>query len=205
MKRFILFFSAAVLGATLYAEDTKPQAAAPAESPAAPASSDVSAGSTTVPTDQSTTQPDQQPGSEQPASDQNISLIPESLPNSSKKGPSQKSEKSKVSDKKGKSGEKGKEKENFSADAVKKRIHMRQVKNQALQDEKLLAEMDVAQTAKTDDEKRAALKRYYNALCDRMLKIDPSLKEEVEARRADYLSRYDQHRVRTASEPLTEF
>jgi len=184
MKRFILFFSAALLvgRVTLCAEDAKPQGLPEQSAP-------VDSSKTAVPQDQPAT-PQQPPALEQP-----ISLIPEALPNTPKKSGSDDTA-PKTAGKKSKTTPK----EDFSADAVKKRIRLREIKTQALKDEAIQLELETANAAKTDSDKRAALKRYYNLLCDRMLKIDSSLKTEIEARRHNYLARYDQNRVRTSEE-----
>ena len=201
MKRFILFFSAALLVGrlTLCAEDSKPQELPVQSSEAAPAAS-----ATPAPQDQGAPQPSAAPDASaapQPpaALDQPISLIPETLPNTSKKSSSEDTG-TKDSSKKSKS--KNAPKENYSADAVKKRIRMREIKTLALKDDKIQAEMETAMAAKTDSAKREALKRYYNLLFDRMIKIDPSCKEEIEARRTSYLNRYDQTRLRMVEETL---
>ena len=178
---------------TLCAEDTKPQGlpeqTAPANSAAQPA-----------PQDQPAAAPDQS-AAPQPsgALDQPISLIPDAIPNTSKKSSSDDVGTGTATKEAGKKS-KTPAKVDYSADAVKKRIRLREIKTQALKDEGVQLEMETANAAKTDSDKRAALKRYYNLLCNRMIKIDPSLKTEIEARRHSYLARYDQNRVRTAEE-----
>ncbi len=181
MKR--LFISAALLMGSIpviSAEEFKPQGLPEPPVQAVPASTQVGAGSQSA------------------ALEQPISLIPESLPDPSQK-PAPDGAAFKETEKKLK-----KAKEDISADALKNRIRFREVKNQALKDDGIQAEMEAAKSAGTDAEKKAALKRFYNRLFDRMLKIDATLKEEVEARRKSYVSRYDQKRVRAAGE-ATEF
>ena len=177
MKRFILFFSAALVagGLSLSAQEAKPQGLPEPPLQAAPS-------------------PEAAPEKQPAALDQTISLIPETLPNPSKKASSEEKE----AKPKGKNSQNAKV--DFSGDALKKRIRMRQVKNQALKDDRIQAQMDAAVAAKTDPEKRASLKRFYNSLFDRMIKIDGSLKPEVEQRRHTYLARYDQNRIRSAGE-----
>jgi hypothetical protein len=69
------------------------------------------------------------------------------------------------------------------SDDLQLRIRYREAKTKALQDPKVRQEWDRAQTAKTDPEKRDALKGYYKLLCDRMVKIDSSVKPRVETLR----------------------
>ena len=69
------------------------------------------------------------------------------------------------------------------SDDLQSRIRYREAKTRALQDPKVQLEWDRAQTAKTDPEKRDALKGYYKLLCDRMVRIDSSVKPRVETLR----------------------
>jgi hypothetical protein len=79
---------------------------------------------------------------------------------------------------------------------VEQRIRFRKAKTEVLQDAKLDALRSEAYKARTDVEKRAMLKSYYTQLFDRILKIDSSLKPEVERRRKIALARLDQSRLR---------
>jgi hypothetical protein len=79
---------------------------------------------------------------------------------------------------------------------VEQRIRFRKAKTQVLQDAKLDSLRTEAYNARTDVEKRAMLKSYYTQLFDRILKIDSSLKPEVERRRKVALARVDQSRLR---------
>ena len=70
-----------------------------------------------------------------------------------------------------------------ASDDLQTRIRYREAKTRALQDPKIHQELDRANAAKTDPDKREALKSYYKMLCDRMVKIDPTVKPRVEALR----------------------
>lgn len=52
-----------------------------------------------------------------------------------------------------------------------------------------------AQSAHTDPEKRDALREYYTRLYGRMLKLDGSLKGQIELRREAALNRLEQKRI----------
>lgn len=83
-----------------------------------------------------------------------------------------------------------------SIDDVADRIKLREAKIKALKDEKIQAEWDTAQTAKTDYEKRAALRRYYTLLYTKIIKIDGSLKKLATVRMAESIKQLDQNLVR---------
>jgi hypothetical protein len=70
-----------------------------------------------------------------------------------------------------------------TADDLQARIRFRDVKTKALQDPKFQIAWDSAQAARTDPEKRVALKDYYKQLYDRMVRIDPRVKPRVEMAR----------------------
>ena len=70
-----------------------------------------------------------------------------------------------------------------ASDDLQARIRYREARTRALEDPRLQQEWDRAQAAKTEPDKREALKSYYNLLCDRMIKIDPALKPRVETYR----------------------
>lgn len=84
------------------------------------------------------------------------------------------------------------------AEELARRIRFREVKTKADRDPQVGENRDAAAAARTDVEKREALRAYYNALCDRMLKIDSSLKEAVEAKRKLELGRLLPSKVRGA-------
>ena len=70
-----------------------------------------------------------------------------------------------------------------ASDDLQTRIRYREARTKALQDPGIQMEWDRAQTAKTDPEKREALRSYYKMLCDRVVKIDPRTKPRIEALR----------------------
>lgn len=70
-----------------------------------------------------------------------------------------------------------------ASDDLQARIRYREAKTKALQTPGLQQEWNRANSAKTDPEKREALKSYYKILYDRIVKIDPTLKPRVEAQR----------------------
>ena len=70
-----------------------------------------------------------------------------------------------------------------ASDDLQARIRYREAKTKALQTPGIQQEWDRANAAKTDPEKRQALKNYYKMFYDRMVKIDPTLKQRVETQR----------------------
>ena len=78
-----------------------------------------------------------------------------------------------------------------ASDDLQTRIRYREAKTKAMQDPKVQAEWDRAHAVKTDAERRAALKSYYNLYCDRMEKIDPVVKPRVELLRKSLAWRFD--------------
>ena len=78
-----------------------------------------------------------------------------------------------------------------ASDELQMRIRYREAKTKAMQDPKVQAEWDRAHAVKTDAERRAALKSYYNLYCDRMEKIDPVVKPRVELLRKSLAWRFD--------------
>ena len=70
-----------------------------------------------------------------------------------------------------------------ASDDLQARIRYREARTKALQDPRIQMEWDRAQAAKTDSEKREALKSYYNLICDRVVKIDPATKPHIETLR----------------------
>jgi hypothetical protein len=77
------------------------------------------------------------------------------------------------------------------SDDLQARIRYREVKTKALRDPKIQQEWDRAEAAKTDPEKREYLKSYYKLLCDRMVKIDSSVKPRVDALRKSLVWRLE--------------
>jgi len=77
------------------------------------------------------------------------------------------------------------------SDDLLTRIRYREAKTKALQDPRVQQEWDRAQVAKTDPQKREALKDYYNLLFDRMVKIDATVKPRVEVLRKSLVWRLE--------------
>ena len=78
-----------------------------------------------------------------------------------------------------------------ASDDLQTRIRYREAKTKALQDPRLQQEWDRAHAMKTEPERRAAMKSYYTMLCDRMVRLDPTVKTRVEALRKSLAWRYD--------------
>ena len=84
-----------------------------------------------------------------------------------------------------------------ASDDLQARIRYREARTKALQDPRIQMEWDRAQAAKTDPEKREAMKSYYTLLCDRLVKIDPTTKSRVEKLRQSLAWRFETgHRKR---------
>ena len=84
-----------------------------------------------------------------------------------------------------------------ASDDLQTRIRYREARTKALQDPKIQMEWDRAQAAKTDPEKREAMKNYYTLLCDRVVKIDPATKPRIEKLRQSLAWRFETgHRKR---------
>lgn len=88
-----------------------------------------------------------------------------------------------------------------SQQEIADRIKFREAKTKALRDPQIQAEQEKVDAAKTDQEKRAALKRYYTLFYAKILKIDGSLKKLVADRQKDSLKLLDQSRVRPEDYP----
>jgi hypothetical protein len=80
-------------------------------------------------------------------------------------------------------------------DALQKRIKLREAKTKALRDPAVQAEWEKSLKAKTDYDRREILTNYYTLLCARMVKIDGSLKTEIDTLRDTYISEITQKRV----------
>lgn len=83
-----------------------------------------------------------------------------------------------------------------TANDFAERIKFREAKTRALRDEKIEAVAARAAAAKTDGEKRAALKQYYTLFYEKILKIDGSLKKIVAGRGEQSLKQLDEKNVR---------
>lgn len=75
---------------------------------------------------------------------------------------------------------------------LKGRIRYREVKTQALRDPEVQRTWARAQAAKTDPQKREAMREYYTQLFGRMLKIDGSLAPRIQAHKTLSLARIAQ-------------
>ena len=82
---------------------------------------------------------------------------------------------------------------------LKQRIRLRELKTTALKDPGLQEWRSRAELARTDPEKRDALREYYNRLYARILKLDGSLKDLVEKRRTASLARLSQSKIDPAN------
>ena len=92
----------------------------------------------------------------------------------------------------------GPSKTELAATELAEKIRYRQVKTRALGDPAVQEEWRKAQTARTDAEKRAGLKRYYQALYGRMAKIDKSLEKRIAERKQISLRRLQQNRIQAS-------
>jgi surface protein G len=88
-----------------------------------------------------------------------------------------------------------------AANEVAERIRFRQAKTKALRDPAVQAEWANSESARTDLEKREALKRYYKLLYARIAKIDSTLKKAIELQQMSSLRRLEQTRI-DPTEPL---
>ena len=86
-------------------------------------------------------------------------------------------------------------------DEVRARIQYRLAKNKAVQDPAVQAAWDAAQKAKTDLEKREAMKRYYTLLNARIRKIDGAVAKLANERQNFSTHRLEQTRI-DPTEPL---
>jgi hypothetical protein len=82
-----------------------------------------------------------------------------------------------------------------SADELRQRIRVRQAKTKAIQDPRVQEALERADTARTLPERREAMRDYYNALYDRMVRIVPSIQKSVALLRKENLGRFDESRI----------
>ncbi|MGB8167667.1 MAG: hypothetical protein WCF18_09275 [Chthoniobacteraceae bacterium] len=125
-----------------------------------------------------------------PAAEPEVTLIPEQVPQNVKPAPAPQPEEKKS-------------KTEQSAEELMERIHFREAKVKAERDPKVQAEWESATKAKTDYDKREALKRYYTLLYSRILKLDGSVRKTAELRQAAALRRLQQTRI-DPTEPLDD-
>jgi hypothetical protein len=121
-----------------------------------------------------------------------VTLIPEQVPAPSTAKPATPDEPAK---------EEKKSKTEESAEQLMDHIHFREARTKALRDPKVMAEWARAQKAKTDFEKRDALKAYYSALYAKIDQLDPTVKKVSELRKTAALHRLEQTRI-DPTEPL---
>src|SRR4030095_2199460 len=74
------------------------------------------------------------------------------------------------------------------------RVRLRELTTRVRQEPNVAAEWDRAQTARTDFDKRDALKNYYKLLYDRIVKLDPTLQKRVAEMRTKSLHRLSETR-----------
>jgi hypothetical protein len=87
-------------------------------------------------------------------------------------------------------------------DALRDRIKFRTAKTKAQSDPELQAIWDSTFKARTDYEQREIYVKYYTLLCERIGKIDKTIKkEELESLKGRYLSNYDQTRIAPTEPP----
>lgn len=125
---------------------------------------------------------------------QNLQLIPEMIPPAAKP------------DKTDKPGENGatekKSRASAAEDALRDQIKLRVAKTKAKEDPELQAIWDSHYKARTDYEQRKILSRYYSLFCDRVAKIDKTIKSEViEALRISYANDFAQSRIQPTEQP----
>ena len=88
-----------------------------------------------------------------------------------------------------------------AADDVADRIRLRSAKTKALRNPKVQAEWESAEKARTDLERREALKRYYTLLYNCIDKTDPTLKKLTALRRVSVIRKLEQTKI-DPTEPL---
>lgn len=88
-----------------------------------------------------------------------------------------------------------------ASDELNQRIKMRDLKTKVDRDPKVAGELERANVAKTDYEKREALRSYYTMLYDKIAKLDPSLQKRANDAKSRMTHRLDQTRV-APTEPI---
>ena len=84
------------------------------------------------------------------------------------------------------------------------RIRYREARNRAATDANVQAAWEDSREAKTDFEKREAMKRYYNTLYKKMLALDKGIAPLVTERQRVALHRLDQTRIEPTMDPFDE-
>lgn len=119
---------------------------------------------------------------------QALQLIPDMAPPAEKPGDKEAKEK--------------KSKASAAEDALRDLIKLRVAKTKAKEDPELQAIWDSHYTAPTDYAQRKILSRYYTLLCERIAKIDKTIKPEViEALRVSYANDFAQSRIQPTEQP----
>ncbi len=85
--------------------------------------------------------------------------------------------------------------ENTEENDRKMAIRYREVRVQADKDPKVLSLYKQSETAKTDEDKRAALREYYKLLFTKMISIDPALEKKCKMMEEAYIRRLAQTRL----------
>lgn len=85
--------------------------------------------------------------------------------------------------------------QNDAEEKRKNNIRYREVRIQAEKDPAVISMQDQADAARTDEDKRAALREYYRLLFKRMVSIDKSLEEQCRQMESAYLRRLAQYRL----------
>ena len=88
-----------------------------------------------------------------------------------------------------------KDKTSAAEDELGARLRMREIRTQALKDAKIQSEWDRAHAAKTDFEKREAMKSYYTLLYAKMEKLDGSLRKRIAELKSVSIKRLTQHNI----------
>ncbi len=89
-------------------------------------------------------------------------------------------------------------------DALRDRIKLRVAKTKAQSDPELQEIWASTFKAKTDQEQRDIYTKYYTLLCERIAKIDKTIKkEDIAALKNGYLTSYDQTRI-APTEPIAQ-
>jgi hypothetical protein len=86
-------------------------------------------------------------------------------------------------------------------DEMAARIRFRELTTKASLDPKIAAELDKANSARTDLEKREGLKQYYTVLYGRVVKLDRSLEKRATQLKARLIHRLSQTRI-DPTEPI---
>ncbi len=82
-----------------------------------------------------------------------------------------------------------------TADQLRRAVKIRQLKTVVLREPAIVTQKELADTAKTYEGRRTALRNYYTLIARSIVKKDASLKESVEADLAKRLSALEQKRV----------